>query len=63
MERRNSWTDWLQRASDGELDEFAAELTQELPVDDPMIIEVRYWLRRMRDAARDGHGPDSTRPA
>ena len=48
------WKDWLRDADDGVLDEFAAELTEDLPLDDPMIVEVRYWLRRMRDAARAG---------
>jgi hypothetical protein len=44
--------EWLRRADDAVLDQFAAELTETLPPDDPMIVEVRYWLRRMRDAAR-----------
>ena len=56
MERGNSWSEWVRKASDGELDEFAAELTEELRPDDPMVIEVRYWLRRMRDAVRDTGG-------
>lgn len=39
---------------------FAAELTETLPPDDPMIIEVRYWLRRMRDTAREhDDGPNT----
>ncbi|MCW2945175.1 MAG: hypothetical protein JWR24_1892 [Actinoallomurus sp.] len=53
MERGDSWRDTLKRMSDAELDEFAAELTEELPPDDPMIVEVRYWLRRFRDETRD----------
>jgi hypothetical protein len=44
--------EWLRQADDAVLDQFAAELTETLPPDDPMIIEVRYWLRRMRDTAR-----------
>lgn len=47
------WREWLRNADDGVLDEFAAELTETLPPDDPMIIEIRYWLRRMRDTARE----------
>jgi hypothetical protein len=54
MERGHSWNNWLRRADDGELDQFAAELTEELPPDDPMIIDVRYWLRRMRDEGGGG---------
>jgi hypothetical protein len=45
--------EWLRHADDAVLDQFAAELTETLPPDDPMIIEVRYWLRRMRDTARE----------
>jgi hypothetical protein len=45
--------EWLRCADDAVLDQFAAELTETLPPDDPMIIEVRYWLRRMRDTARE----------
>lgn len=48
-----SWTAWLGSASDGELDEFAAALTEPLPPDDPLIIEVRYWLRRLRDSLQE----------
>ena len=44
--------EWLRHADDAVLDQFAAELTETLPLDDPMIVEVRYLLRRMRDAAR-----------
>lgn len=47
--------EWLRNADDAVLDQFAAELTEDLPVDDPMIVEVRYWLRRMRDEARRRH--------
>jgi hypothetical protein len=46
------YEDWLRHADDGVLEQFAAELTETLPPDDPMIVEVRYWLRRMRDDAR-----------
>jgi hypothetical protein len=49
--------EWLRHADDAVLDQFAAELTETLPPDDPMIVEVRYWLRHMRDAAR-GDEPD-----
>jgi hypothetical protein len=49
--------EWLRHADDAVLDQFAAELTETLPPDDPMIVEARYWLRRMRDAAR-GDEPD-----
>jgi hypothetical protein len=56
VERGESWTTWLGRASDGELDEFAAALTETLPPDDPLIIEVRYWLRRLRDDVRQEPG-------
>jgi hypothetical protein len=45
--------EWLRHADDAVLDQFAAELTETLPPDDPMIIEVHYWLRRMRDTARE----------
>jgi hypothetical protein len=51
--RGEPWRTWLRYADDGVLDQFAAELTETLPPDDPMIIEVRYLLRRLRDAARD----------
>jgi hypothetical protein len=47
------YREWLRHADDGVLEQFASELTQDLPADDPLIVEVRYWLRRMRDAARD----------
>jgi hypothetical protein len=47
-----SYDEWLRHADDGVLDQFAAELTETLRPDDPMIVEVRYWLRRMRDDAR-----------
>jgi hypothetical protein len=48
--------EWLRHADDAVLDQFATELTETLPPDDPMIVEVRYWLRRMRDAARESGG-------
>jgi hypothetical protein len=48
--------EWLRDADDAVLDQFAAEFTEDLPVDDPMIAEVRYALRRMRDAARRAEG-------
>jgi hypothetical protein len=52
--------EWLRHADDAMLDQFAAELTETLPPDDPMIIEVRYWLRRMRDTACElDDGPDA----
>jgi hypothetical protein len=44
--------EWLRQADDAVLDQFAAELTETLSPDDPMIVEVRYLLRNMRDAAR-----------
>ena len=47
--------EWLRNADDAVLDQFAAELTEDLPLDDPVIVEVRYWLRRMRDDARHRH--------
>ena len=51
--------EWLRHADDAVLDQFAAELTETLPPDDPMIVEVRYWLRRMRDTAREtGNEPN-----
>jgi hypothetical protein len=53
------YEDWLRHADDGVLEQFAAELTETLPPDDPMIVEVRYLLRRMRDEARaPGDGPN-----
>jgi hypothetical protein len=52
MGERDSWRDLLARMSDAELDEFAADLTETLRPDDPMIVEVRYWLRRLRDTCR-----------
>jgi hypothetical protein len=52
--------EWLRHADDAVLDQFAAELTETLPPDDPMIIEVRYWLRRMRDTAQEhDDGPNT----
>jgi hypothetical protein len=52
--------EWLRHADDAMLDQFAAELTETLPPDDPMIIEVRYRLRRMRDTAREhDDGPNA----
>jgi hypothetical protein len=51
--------EWLRHADGAVLDQFAAELTETLPPDDPMIVEVRYWLRHMRDAARErGEAPN-----
>lgn len=52
MGEEQSWRTALARMSDAELEEFASELTETLPADDPMIVEVRYWLRRLRDNAR-----------
>jgi hypothetical protein len=51
--------EWLRHADDAVLDQFASELTEDLPADDPMIVEVRYWLRRMRDDARRAGSPDT----
>jgi hypothetical protein len=55
--------EWLRQADDAVLDQFAAELTETLSPDDPMIVEVRYWLRHMRDTARGagGEGNDTER--
>jgi hypothetical protein len=59
VESGTPYQEWLRHADDGVLEQFAAELTETLPPDDPMIVEVRYWLRRMRDDARaSGDGPD-----
>lgn len=41
------------RDRDAVLDRAAGELTETLPPDDPVIGEMWYWLRRMRDAARE----------
>jgi hypothetical protein len=45
--------EWLRNADDAMLDQFTDELTETLPPDDPMIAEMRHWLRRMRDTACD----------
>jgi hypothetical protein len=48
----DAWRAALARMSDADLDEFAAELTETLPPDGPLIVEVRYWLCRLRDEAQ-----------
>jgi hypothetical protein len=53
MDRGDAWIAVLHGVSDEQLDAFAAELTEELPADDPMIGEVRDWLHKLRDACRD----------
>jgi hypothetical protein len=60
VEWGDSWERWIRSASDAQLAEFAAALTETLPPDDPMIIEIRYGLRRMRDALRREDRPGST---
>jgi hypothetical protein len=66
MDREDSWAALLQTMSDErviawaeltdeQLDRVAAEFTEDLPVDDPMITAVRDRLRRLRDLARDAH--------
>jgi hypothetical protein len=53
MDRGDSWIALLHGMTDEQIDAFAAELTETLPADDPMIVEVRDWLRKVRDTARD----------
>jgi hypothetical protein len=74
MDREDSWAALLQTMSDErviawaeltdeQLDKVAAEFTEDLPVDDPMITAVRDRLRRLRDLARDARNRQYVRIA